>query len=386
LFSIFSSQKTPAQKSIKIYLFYSDRCYHCKKEKIFLKKMEKKYPNIEIHYLESVKNKQNRELYDKLIKAINLNIVAFPVTVIGEKHFVGFSNDEGTGKNIEDAILDTNEKTPDIIDKIKTDNIQKKAYESSDRGEKTISESINVPIFGNIKIKSLSLPIITILLGAVDGFNPCAMWSLVMLISFLIPLQNRKRMILLGSIFIFISAFVYFLFMVAWLNFMIFLSYVNFVKIFVGIIALAGGVYYLKEYFFNKENICKVTNGGFKQKVSNLAKFLTENNKLFLSILGISLLAFLVNLVDFVCSSGIPVVYTQILSLSSLSYMQYYLYIFLYIFVFMLDDIIIFLIAIFSLHVIGLTTKYSRFSHLFGGAILIILGFFLIFKPNFLIF
>lgn len=193
-------------------------------------------------------------------------------------------------------------------------------------------------------------------------------------------------MLFLGSVFIFVSAFVYFMFMVAWLNFMIFFNYINWVKILVGAIAIFAGGYYLKQYFFNKENACEVTNSKYKKKITTLMQFLTEKKGLVLAVIGISMLAFLVNLLELVCSMGLPVIYTQILSLSSLSIFSYYLYILLYIFVFMLDDLIVFFIAVFSFHLLKLTTKYSRFSHLIGGVVLLVLGGLLIFKPNWLMF
>lgn len=114
--------------------------------------------------------------------------------------------------------------------------------------------------------------------------------------------------------------------------------------------------------------------------------YLTENKKIWLAIIGIVLLAFFVNLIELICSAGLPIIYTQILSLSSLSTFQYYSYITLYIFIFMLDDLFIFTVAFFSLQLIKITTKYSRFSHLLGGVVLVILGILLIFKPQYLTF
>jgi len=183
-----------------------------------------------------------------------------------------------------------------------------------------------------------------------------------------------------------ISAIVYFVFMVAWLNFLTYFAYIKWIRILIGIVALIGGLYYLKEYFINRQGTCKVTSSEFKQTVSKKIMLLTEGKKLWLAIIGISLLAFSINVVELVCSAGLPVIYTQILSLSSLSPLTHYMYILLYVFIYMLDDLIVFSIAVFSLNLIKFTSKYSRYSHLVGGIMLLFLGVLLVFRPNLLMF
>jgi hypothetical protein len=105
-----------------------------------------------------------------------------------------------------------------------------------------------------------------------------------------------------------------------------------------------------------------------------------------LALGGIIVLAFLVNLVELVCSAGLPAIYTQILALNNLANWQYYFYIFLYVFFFMVDDLLIFIVAMVTLKMTGLSTRYARYSHLIGGILMIIIGILLIFKPEWLMF
>jgi cadmium resistance protein CadD (predicted permease) len=92
---------------------------------------------------------------------------------------------------------------------------------------------------------------------------------------------------------------------------------------------------------------------------------------------GIIALAFTVNSVEFVCSAAIPAVFTQVLSLASLTTFQHYGYILLYVFFFMLDDLVIFGTAAFAL-TSGLGDRYARYSRPVGATILIILGLLLL--------
>jgi len=249
-----------------------------------------------------------------------------------------------------------------------------------------IPPMIKVPILGEVEIKKFSLPILTILLGILDGFNPCAMWTLLFLISLLLGMKNRKRMWLLGSAFIVASAAVYFLFMSAWLNLILFLGFVVWVRILIGILALLGGGYSLKDFIFNKNSGCKVVGDEKRQKTFEKIKLAVQQKSLWLSLGGIIVLAFAVNLVELICSAGLPAVYTQVLALNDMVSWQYYLYILLYIFFFMLDDLFIFFVAMVTLEMTGITTKYTRTSRLIGGLVMLAIGLMLILKPAWLMF
>jgi hypothetical protein len=252
---------------------------------------------------------------------------------------------------------------------------------------KEIPDKIKLPLFGEIEVKSFSLPILTVVIAGLDGFNPCAMWVLLFLISLLLGMKNRKRMWILGITFIAASASAYFLFLAAWLNLFLFLGFIFWVRIVVGLVACGGGIYHLREYWRNRKDGCKtVVSSERRKKIFAKLKELSSSQKFVVALGGIILIAFAVNLVELVCSAGLPAIYTNILTLSSLPKWQYYLYLILYIFVFMLDDLFVFFIAMITLRAVGISKKYSRFASLIGGIIILILGILLLFKPEWLMF
>lgn len=366
---------------VSVYFFWGKGCTHCKHAITYLEKMQTKYPKLQIEYLEIWEHPENIELMQSLAKELKFKITGLPVTIIGDKFVVGYYNDETTGSYMEELIIAAraNGSSDYVQNHIKKNG--KKHVSTT-----TLPETIKVPIFGDVNIKNISLPLLTILLGAIDGFNPCAMWVLVMLLSFLVAINERKKMIYLGTLFIVTSAFVYYLFLVAWLNIMFFFKFIQGAKILIGLLAIAGGGYYLKDFFTNKEGVCKVTRQKEKQKIANTLSKIVEQKRYWLAGIGIIILAFLVNLIELVCSAGLPAIYTQVLSITPLSKLGYHLYLLLYTFVFMLDDLLIFMIAIFSLEMLNLTNKYSRYSHLIGGIMLVGIGTLLIFKPEWLLF
>ena len=248
-----------------------------------------------------------------------------------------------------------------------------------------------IPILGTLDLSKMSLPALTLILGALDGFNPCAMWILLFLITLLINTRSRKRMWLVGGTFIAVSGIVYFLLLSAWFNLFLAISYVNLTRILIGIFALGIGAWQIKN-FISYKGVCPVTNGStkLKDRVRNGLK--NQAEKLALSpftlgiLAGVIILAFGINLIEFFCSAGLPAIYTRILALNVLSTLDYYFYLLLYTLVFMLDDLIILLIAVITLSKIGFTDKYNYWATLIGGLLIFILGILLIFKPEFLMF
>ena len=363
----------------KIIFFWAEGCPHCASESLFLEKLILDNPTLSVEKHEVSRNKENQQVLIDWSKKLNFGANSVPVTIIGDQYILGYM--EGvTDKKIETALAD-------ISNNKETDGEVCKIDEPCDAEHREANnQKINLPFIGEVETKNFSLPILSIVIGILDGFNPCAMWTLLFLISLLLGMKDRKRMWILGSAFIVASAAVYFVFMSAWLNLLLFIGLIATVRIIIGIVSLGGGIYSLKDFWTNKEGGCKVTNNEKRKATFEKIKHIVHERSFLLALLGIILLAFAVNLVELICSAGLPAVYTQILTMSSLPVWQYYLYILLYVFFFMLDDLIIFSIAMFTLQLTGITTRYSRISRLVGGILMLAIGLTLIFKPSWLMF
>jgi glutaredoxin len=394
----------------EVYFFYGDGCPHCAKEEVFLNNVvSQKYPDIKINRYEVWGNQANAKFLAEAAEKLNIKVSGVPILIVGDKAVVGFLDDKTSGAQIM-ALLDefASGKCADALEQVVNNTLENQSPEEqlcehscdstdsecqqncgcstdSERAQ-NISQKIKIPFFGEKDVKEFSLPILTVAVGVLDGFNPCAMWVLVFLITLLLGTANRKRMWILGVAFIITSGFVYFLFLSAWLNLFLFVGFLAVVRYAIGLVAIGSGFYHLKEYFTNKEAACKVTGGEKKKKIFDRLKQIISRESFVLSLLGIIILAAVVNLVELVCSAGLPAVYTQVLSLSNLPLWQYYGYLFLYIFFFMLDDLLIFFMAMFTLKISGINTKYTRYSNLIGGIIILIIGILLIFKPGWLMF
>jgi glutaredoxin len=424
-------------EKIEIYFFWQKTCPHCAKEKPFLESLTSRYEEVEVKSYEISESPENRLFFQELAGELDIEILGVPFTLLGDHYFFGWYSDEITGLKlenwvkeellsrnpdldfgieeevkqnvvVEEKIVEENkiehpkkqtvsvEESIEPLEKKEDNNDQQEEEKSQEvieleqifatESENSSEHKIHLPILGEIDVKNFSLPVITLVLGALDGFNPCAMWVLIFLISLLLGMEDRKRMWILGIVFIVASSAVYFLFMAAWLNLLLFIGVIFWIRILIGLVAIGGGSFNLKEFIKNPNATCKVTGEEKKAKVFEKLKEVTQKKSFYLALLGIIVLAFAVNLVELICSAGLPAVYTQILILNDLSVWQYYAYILFYIFIFMLDDIIIFGIAMVTLKLTGLSNKYSKWSHLIGGILMVIIGILMIFKPEILMF
>lgn len=387
---------------VNLYFFWGEGCPHCAKEKEFLDRIYSSYPTLKIHGYEVYGNQANVLLIQEVAQKLNVDVGGVPFTVVGDQGYVGYG-EGSTDKEMESRIKYCvenvcNDSIASIvnIDQEKQNGLSQEKVEDeaaeaviTNKNDNNPSENarlVNLPFLGEVDAMKFSLPVLAVFMGAVDGFNPCAMWVLLFLISLLLGIKSRRRMWTLGVAFIVTSASVYFLFMAAWLQLILLLGFVVWVRISIGLVATIVGGLNVRSFLTEKNSGCKVTGSKKRQLVFEKLKTIAQQNSLWLALGGIILLAFAVNLVELVCSAGFPAVFTQVLSLSNLDTWQYYTYIFLYILFFMLDDIIIFSIAMITLRATGISTKYSRYSKLIGGILMLILGLMLIFKPEWLMF
>ena len=372
----------PKVNALDIHLFYSELCSTCEEEIKFLEEY-KKEADINIIYYETTRNKENDELLSDVRKALNNNDKTVPYTVIGTTGITGFN--ETVKNQIKAAYEFYTYEFVDIVDVVQND-LDVEYEIIPPLGQ------YNLPILGDVNPEDVSLPLVSIIIGFIDGFNPCAMWVLLFLLSIIVTMKNRKKMWIIGLTFLITSAVVYLAFMLAWLQIAITLSEIVWVRLIIALIALLGGAINLTSYYKErkKDNGCAVVDKEQRKSISKrihkIVKQIDDKKTFYLAILGVMGLAVSVNLIELACSSGLPLIFTQILAINNLSSLQYLLYILLYILFFLIDDIVIFAIAMKTLKLTGISTKYNKLSHLIGGILMLLIGILMIFKPEWLMF
>ena len=379
LFTLFAFNLNVEAKEVNLYLFYGEECPHCEREQQYLEEL-KEYYDFNIIKYETWHNEENAELMSSVKSKLGINNPYVPFTVIDNLGLTGFN--DNTKAEIESRIkYCLKNECNDIMDET-CDNAE------LEQEEPCSQDKFTLPVLGEIHAKDVSLPIVAVVIGFIDGFNPCAMWILIFLISFLISTGNEKKMKILGTTFLITSGVIYFLFMMAWINITAKMTQIILLRNIIAVIAVVAGFWNLYNYLKErkKESGCSVTNKEDRIKIiEKIKKYVTENN-IAIAMLGIMALAVSVNVIELACSAGLPLLFTQILTINELNSLEYFIYVLIYIIFFLIDDIVIFLIAVKTAKVTGISNKYTKYSHLIGGIIMIIVGLLLIFKPEIIMF
>ena len=247
---------------------------------------------------------------------------------------------------------------------------------------------VNIPFINKtVDLSKYSLPLVSFILGSIDGVNPCAMWVLVLFLTALVAVGNRTKMIQVAGLFLLAEAIMYYMILNVWLYTWDFVGLDKIITPTVGIVGIIGGIFFIRSFVVNGDELaCEVTDFEKKAKISTRIQDIAKKPFNIITALAIIGLALSVNVIEFACSIGIPQTFTKILQMNDVNFITRQFYNFLYIIGYMLDDMLVFGLALFSVNKLHLTSRYAKWANLFGGILMVLLGLMLIFKPTWLIF
>jgi hypothetical protein len=246
-------------------------------------------------------------------------------------------------------------------------------------------DEVELPWFGRVSVNKLGLPAFTLAVGLVDGFNPCAMWVLLFLLALLVNVKSRARMLAIAGTFVIVSGLAYFAFMAAWLNVFQLIGLSRGVQITLGVIALVIGAVNVKDFFAFAKGISFSIPEKAKPGIYARVRGIVRAEKLWAALIGATVLAVLINVVELVCTAGLPALYTQVLVQQGVSTGARYGYLALYNFAYMFDDSIMVGIAVVTLGKRKLQERGGRWLKLLSGVVILCLGLLLILAPQALV-
>ena len=364
-------QQLPTTGGKQISFFFHPQCPHCREQKKFIPYMQARYPEIPWASYDT-SQPENRRLLIKFAakNGFPRRDLGVPMTFIGPYVISGYKSADTTGVRIEKAIRAYLHDDPSLYPEV----------ERSSRPR----DSLHLPLLGTIRLADYSLPALAVIIGLVDGFNPCAMWVLVYLISLIVGINDRRKVWLLVGTFVLSSGVLYFLFMTAWLNVFLLMGYLHTLTLIIGLAALGTGILSVREYIRTRgQLVCKIGDAAAKQRTMGRIERIVNSPLTWVSVASIIALAFIVNSIEFACSAALPAIFTHTLSLRELPTLQYYGYILLYDLFFMLDDLAIFSLAVLALDT-TVGTRYAGYCKIVGGIVMIGLGAVMVFFPELL--
>ncbi|MGM5480887.1 MAG: hypothetical protein ACQESE_00600 [Nanobdellota archaeon] len=356
--------------NLAVQFFYMPSCPHCNEQKPIYSEIKEERTDIDFREYDASSQKGSRLFYEMARKAnMDTSRLGVPTIFVGNQPLVGVHSKEQINTAIDEHVLNSSIGTVPI---------------RTSSGKNNEFVEYKLPFLGKTDLTKWSLPTLAVILGLIDGFNPCALWVLIFLITLLLGEKDKKKIWLVVGSFVIASAISYFLFLTAWLNVFLLIGYVEIITLLIGLFAIGMGVIQLREFFMTKGNLtCKVTNPQSRKKTMDKIKNLVSQPITISVIIGVITLAFTVNAIEFVCSAAIPAVFTQILTLSGISTFQHYLYIGLYVLFYMIDHIILFSMAALALSS-NFGQKYAKICTLLGGFIMLILGLIMVYAPHLL--
>ncbi|GMU59461.1 MAG: hypothetical protein AMXMBFR34_12240 [Myxococcaceae bacterium] len=356
-----------------VEVFSRSGCPHCLEAKDFLSALQTERPALTVRIHEVDGDPAALERLRALAAERGLFVPGVPAILAGGELLFGFDRPETTGARIR-ALLDG---APSAAD-------PGAAVCSPHPDVSCEEQAVSAGIFGAIRLREVGLPAFTLLVGLLDGFNPCAMWVLLFLLSLLVNLKSRARMALIAGTFVLVSGTVYFAFMAAWLNVFLLIGLGRAVQVALGAIAVLVGGLNVKEFFAFKVGPSLTIPEAAKPGIYARVRAILQAEHLWGAMASVVVLAVLVNFVELLCTAGFPAVYTHALSAQRLPAWQNYGYLVLYNLAYMLDDAVMVSIAVATLSRRRLQEKEGRWLKLVSGVVMLALALVLLFKPAWL--
>jgi len=371
----------PVAGTIEVEVFTRDGCPRCAEARAFLDRLVRERPGLRVRYLDVVRQ---REALERLatLSAARGGVPGVPSFLVGGRLLVGFDREETTGAALR-ALVRGEGQAPGSEEGTATCAPETPAACAA---EAVDPESVQAPVLGRISARSLGLPVFTIALGLLDGFNPCAMWVLLFLLSLLVNLKSRGKMLAVAGTFVAVSGAFYFLFMAAWLNVFLLVGLSRGAQVVLGLVALAVGGINVKDFFAWGRGVSLSIPESARPTIYARVRRVLQAPTPWQAIGGAVALAVLVNMVEALCTAGLPVAYTSVLASRHLPAWRYYGYLALYNLAYIVDDTLMLALAVITLRQTKLQERGGRVLKLLSGLAMLGLGGILLLAPRWLAF
>lgn len=371
----------PLESQADIEVFVRAGCPHCTAAKRFLEDLHRERPGLRILLADIGADRAALERLHAIAERRQVKALGVPAFYIRGELIIGYTGPETTGKRIK-ALLDRPASRPGGPPEGACPPESQVPCKEPMLPAVSEPDAVDVPIFGRLRVGDLGLPAFTIALGLLDGFNPCAMWVLLFLLSLLVNLRTRWKMVLIAGIFVAVSGLVYFAFMAAWLNVFLLIGMSRLTQITLGGIAGFIGVVNVKDFFALHRGVSLSIPDAVKPGLYARIRRILQAENVFGAMVGAVALAILVNVIELLCTAGFPAVYTQILAQQQFPQWKYYAYLGLYNAAYVLDDSLVVALAVVTLGRRKLQEHEGRWLKLASGLVMLGLGAVLIAKPE----
>ena len=375
--------RIPASEVVNIYFFRGEGCSHCAAEEPFLQHLvnDVYHEKINIHEYEIWYDENNAAMAEHFAEGYGQTPGGVPMTFIGTHFITGFSEDRS--QEFIDAIEEEIANGPVDPRAIADGELTiEQVIENREKKNEELNTTITVPLFGKVDLKNKSLLVTTIIIGLVDGVNPCSLWVLTMLLAMVIHTDSRKKTLIIGFVYLFITAAIYALFILGVFSLLSYVRFLKWIQIVVACITLVLGLINLKDYFFFKQGVSLTIDDEKKPGLYKKMRNVLKNTDNVWAMIGATIvLSAGVSLVEFSCTAAFPVIWSNILSAHGIGKLEFALHLLLYMLLYQIDELIIFLVVVVTMKSKRMEEKHGQVLKLFSGCLMVALSIVMIAKP-----
>lgn len=358
------------QQQVHLYFFWSQTCPHCLAARPEVEAMAQAQPWIVLHSLELSKHRNNVERYVAMAADLGREAQSVPAILYCGQMQVGW--DSHAAAMLLDSLQACRNRVASGVAAAPANALPAAEAE------------LRLPLFGVLDTDALSLPTLTVLIAAMDAFNPCAFFVLLFLLSLMVHQQDRRRMALIGGVFVLVSGLMYFAFMAAWLGLFRIMGSMPWVNAAAGTLALMIGLVNIKDFLAFKVGVSLSIPETRKADIFRRGRAILAAGSLPAMLLATLLLAVAANFYELLCTAGFPMVYTRLLTLQASDPAQHLLYLALYNLIYILPLLLIVFAFVRTLGARKLSEREGRLLKLLSGLMMLGLGLLLLLAPQWL--
>lgn len=349
---------------VRLVLFHGEGCPHCAAEREWLTGLAERHPALVLELHEVWYDEGNRALLQRTADAMGFEPSGVPVTVVGDRVWVGFS--DSVAEEIEAAVVAaTTGSAP-----------------AGGNGDAATVATVDVPFIGAMDLGGSSLLAATLAIGFVDGVNPCSLWVLSVLLAVVLHGGSRARVALVGTTFLAVTAAMYALYVTGLYTALDFVGSMWLIRVAVAAVAIGFGVLQLKDAVAPGHgpslSIAAPRRPGLIRRMRAVA---APDRGLGAVLGGTVVLAVGVSLLETPCTAGLPMLWTTMLAEQDVSRPAAIGLFAVYLLVFLLDELVVFGAAVFALRATRLQEHHGAALKLVAGSVLVVLGLTMLLAP-----
>jgi cytochrome c biogenesis protein CcdA len=374
-FPFVSAQETQDDKII-MHFFWDASCPHCSNQKPYNDLLLDEFSELEIMGYEPFKNADDRAIYFEMARARGVEPRGVPMTIIGDRVWSGFAPSlyNEMKLHIQSLIDDFDDSDNNLDDNNLNDSDDNVSNVGSDN-------FITIPYFGIIDLDATPLWVATILIAIMDGFNPCSLWLLLFLIGVLVLTKSRKKMLIVGLTFLFITALAYGVFISGLFSIFTYVQHIRTISYVVGIMAFIFAAVNIKDYFWYKKGISFTISDKHKPGLfSKMRNILRPDNSTAQMVGATAILALGVTLVELPCTAGLPVIWSNLVAAQGVSTTGFLGLLAIYLLLYLGIEIIILTIALITMNKLDFREKHGRILKLISGVIMLVFAYMFVFN------